>query len=114
MGRRAADAKAASADEKAATKTSSGGTSRSDSFWTTLGKTIIRTGVPLATKVLTDALKGRGRRGGGGFTGFGALDTGGGSKGGDQSKTGTSADDEYVPFKSIPDERGILGGRKRS
>ncbi len=90
-----------------------GGASRSDSFWTTLGKTIIRTGVPLATKVLTDALKGRGRRGGGGFTGFGALDTGGGSKSADQSKTGTSADEEYVPFKSIPDERGILGGRKR-
>jgi hypothetical protein len=110
----AAEAKAASADEKAATKTSSGGSSRSDSFWTTLGKTIIRTGVPLATKVLTDALKGKGRRGGGGFTGFGALDTGDGSKSADQSKTGTSAEEEYVPFKSIPDERGILGGRKRS
>jgi len=109
-----ADAKAASADEKATTKTSSGGASRSDSFWTTLGKTIIRTGVPLATKVLTDALKGKGRRGGGGFTGFGALDTGGGSKSADQSNTGTSAEEEYVPFKSIPDERGILGGRKRS
>jgi DNA double-strand break repair helicase HerA and related ATPase len=108
------EAKAASADEKAATKTSSGGTSRSDSFWTTLGKTIIRTGVPLATKVLTDALKGKGRRGGGGFTGFGALDTGDGSKSADQSKTGTSAEQDYVPFKSIPDERGILGGRKRS
>ncbi|HEU0017972.1 MAG TPA: helicase HerA-like domain-containing protein [Methyloceanibacter sp.] len=40
---------------------SSGG-SRSDSFWTTVGKTIVRTGVPLATKMLTDALKGRNRR----------------------------------------------------
>ena len=37
-----------------AAKTSGGG-SRSDSFWTTLGKTVVRTGVPLATKVLTDA-----------------------------------------------------------
>ena len=50
-------------DEKVEAKKSSSG-SRSDSFWTTLGKTIIRTGVPLATKVLTDALKGRTRRGG--------------------------------------------------
>src|SRR5262245_54053453 len=55
------------AEEEAAKKSSTG--SRSDSFWTTLGKTIIRTGVPLATKVLTDALKNRTRRGGGGFTG---------------------------------------------
>jgi uncharacterized protein len=59
---------AQAAEEKAAKKSSSG--SRSDSFWTTLGKTIIRTGVPLATKALTDVLKGRTRRGGGGgFTG---------------------------------------------
>ena len=50
--------------EGGAKKSSSG--SRSDSFWTTLGKTIIRTGVPLATKALTDALKSRTRRGGGG------------------------------------------------
>jgi hypothetical protein len=57
------DAAAAQADEKAAAKRSGGG-SRSDSFWTTLGKTIIRTGVPLATKALTDVLKGRGRKGG--------------------------------------------------
>ena len=56
------DAAAAQADEKAAAKRSGGG-SRSDSFWTTLGKTIIRTGVPLATKALTDVLKGRTRRG---------------------------------------------------
>jgi uncharacterized protein len=59
---------AQAAEEKSEAKKSSTG-SRSDSFWTTLGKTIIRTGVPLATKVLTDALKGRTRRGGGGFTG---------------------------------------------
>ena len=50
---------------------------------------------------------------GGGFTGFGALDTGAGSKNADQSKTRRSADEEYVPFKSIPDERGILGTPKR-
>ena len=56
------DEAAAQAEEKAAKK--SGGGSRSDSFWTTLGKTIIRTGVPLATKALTDVLKGRTRRGG--------------------------------------------------
>ena len=56
------DEAAARADEKAAKK--SGGGSRSDSFWTTFGKTLVRTGVPLATKVLTDVLKGRTRRGG--------------------------------------------------
>jgi DNA helicase HerA-like ATPase len=112
----AAEAKAASADEKAATRTSSGGSSRSDSFWTTLGKTLIKTGVPLATRVLTDALKGRNRRGGGGFTGFGALDSGGGasSASSEKSATAKSADQKYVPFKSINVvERGILGGRKR-
>jgi DNA helicase HerA-like ATPase len=53
---------AQAAEEKAAKKSASG--SRSDSFWTTLGKTIVRTGVPLATKVLTDALRNRTRRGG--------------------------------------------------
>jgi DNA helicase HerA-like ATPase len=56
------DEAAAKADEKAAKK--SGGGSRSDSFWATFGKTLVRTGVPLATKVLTDVLKGRTRRGG--------------------------------------------------
>ena len=60
-----AEAKAAKAnktdDDDDASPRSSGG-SRSDSFWTTVGKTIIRTGVPLATKMLTDALKGRTRR----------------------------------------------------
>jgi hypothetical protein len=56
------DEAATRSDEKAAKK--SGGGSRSDSFWTTFGKTLVRTGVPLATKVLTDVLKGRTRRGG--------------------------------------------------
>jgi DNA double-strand break repair helicase HerA and related ATPase len=58
-----ADEATAQAEEKAARKTGSGG-SRSDSFWTTFGKTLVRTGVPLATKVLTDVLRGRTRRGG--------------------------------------------------
>ena len=61
-----AEAKAAKADktndDDDATPRSSGG-SRSDSFWTTVGKTIVRAGVPLATKMLTDALKGRNKRG---------------------------------------------------
>jgi len=55
------DEAAAQAEDKAAKK--SGGGSRSDSFWTTFGKTLVRTGVPLATKVLTDVLKGRTRGG---------------------------------------------------
>jgi hypothetical protein len=70
----------------------------------------------LATRVLKDALKGRNRRGGGGFTGFGELDSGGGasSPSSEKSATAKSADEKYVPFKSINVvERGILGGRKR-
>ena len=61
-----ADAEGGRCRAEAGEKSGSGG-SRSDSFWTTFGKTLIKTGVPLATKVLTDALKGRTKRGGGGF-----------------------------------------------
>jgi DNA helicase HerA-like ATPase len=59
-----AEAKAAKADKSDDDndRPRSSGGSRSDSFWTTVGKTIVRTGVPLATKILTDALKGRTRR----------------------------------------------------
>ena len=55
-------AKAGKTDDDDASPPRLSGDSRSDSFWTTVGKTIIRTGVPLATKILTDALKGRNRR----------------------------------------------------
>jgi hypothetical protein len=58
-----ADAEAAQADGKETARTS-GGKSRADSFWTTLGKTIVRTGVPMATRVLENVLKNRTRRGG--------------------------------------------------
>jgi len=44
-------------------KKKAGGGSRSDGFWTTLWKTIVRTGVPMATRVLEDAIK-RGTLGG--------------------------------------------------
>jgi hypothetical protein len=65
------ETKAAEAEQKQATK-SGGGASRSDSFWSTLGKTIIRTAVPAATRILEQSLKrGVKRGGGGGFTGFG-------------------------------------------
>jgi DNA helicase HerA-like ATPase len=60
-------AAAGEAEQKEAAKRSGSG-SRSDGFWTTLGKTIIRTGVPMATRVLEKALRSR-TRGGGGFTG---------------------------------------------
>jgi DNA helicase HerA-like ATPase len=62
--KRSADQASSSASEAEAKQAgrSAGGGSRSDSFWTTLGKTLVKTGVPLATKVLTDALKGRTRR----------------------------------------------------
>jgi DNA helicase HerA-like ATPase len=55
------EAKAEEAEEKAAKK--SGGGSRSDSFWTSLGKAIVRSAVPMATRVLEDAIK-RGTLGG--------------------------------------------------
>ncbi|MGZ8417615.1 MAG: helicase HerA-like domain-containing protein, partial [Methyloceanibacter sp.] len=58
-----ADTEVAQGEDKAAGRTT-GGKSRADSFWTTFGKTLVRTGVPLVTKVLTDALKGRTRKGG--------------------------------------------------
>jgi DNA helicase HerA-like ATPase len=97
------------------TKTSSSGASpRSDGFWTTLGKQIVKSGVPMATRVIEGMIKGRGR--GGGFTGFGAVDTGQGSRSPAQA---AGKKEDYVPFKSIPDSfddgtgRGILGGRKR-
>ncbi len=40
-----------------------GGGSRSDGFWTSLGKAIVRSAVPMATRVLEDAIK-RGTLGG--------------------------------------------------
>ena len=63
----ATEAKAAKAEEDGTGAKKASGGSRSDSFWTTFGKTLVRTGVPLATKVLTDVLKGRTKKGGGGF-----------------------------------------------
>jgi DNA double-strand break repair helicase HerA and related ATPase len=50
-----AEATEDAAEAKTARK--SGGGSRSDSFWMTLWKTIVRTGVPMATRVLEDAIK---------------------------------------------------------
>ncbi len=73
-----AEAKTQQEEEKAA-KTKSGGASRSDGFWTTLGKTVVRTVVPAATRVIEQQLK-RGalggiKRGGGGsgFSGLGLM-----------------------------------------
>jgi len=60
---RRADAEAVQTDDKETARTT-GGKSRADSFWTTLGKTIVRTGVPMATRVLENVLKNRNRRGG--------------------------------------------------
>jgi DNA helicase HerA-like ATPase len=56
------EAKATEAEAKVAKKKSGGG-SRSDGFWTSLGKAIVRAGVPMATRVLEDAIK-RGALGG--------------------------------------------------
>jgi DNA helicase HerA-like ATPase len=110
---------AAKAEEKE-TKTSgssSGGGSRSDGFWATLGKTIVRTGVPMATRILESALKSKLKGGrGGGFSGLGALDAGEGQgRSGKSSnrKTTVGKKDTYVPFQTIPSVRGILGGRTR-
>jgi DNA helicase HerA-like ATPase len=57
-----AEAKVGEEEKKTSTKKSSGG-SRSDGFWTTLGKTMVRSFVPMATRVLEDAIK-RGTLGG--------------------------------------------------
>jgi len=118
----AADAKAADADEKTATKTGSGGSSRSDSFLTTLGKAVVRTLVPMATRVLESEVRrqlggGKRRSRGGGFTGFGVADTGGGASSPSSRKSkqteSQGEESEYVPFRTIPEGRGLLGGRKR-
>jgi DNA helicase HerA-like ATPase len=58
-----AEAEAAQGDGDVPEKKKTGAASRSDGFWTTLGKTIIRTGVPMATRVLENAIK-RGTLGG--------------------------------------------------
>jgi DNA helicase HerA-like ATPase len=106
--------KAAEVEEKAARK-SSGGRSRSDGFWTTLGKTIVRTGVPMATRVLESVIKSHLMGGrGGGFSGFGIKDTGEGAgsttKKPRASKESAGKEAEYVPFQTIPTERGIEDG----
>ena len=58
-----AGAAGAGQGEETSTKKKSSGASRSDGFWTTLGKSIIRSGVPMATRVLESAIK-RGTLGG--------------------------------------------------
>ena len=78
------EAEAAQSDDKAAAKKTGGG-SRSDGFWTTLGKQVIRSVVPAATrmaeKAIKDGVSGAVKRGtfggikrgpgsGGGFTGI--------------------------------------------
>jgi uncharacterized protein len=76
-------AEAEAGDDDQANKKAAGGASRSDGFWTTFGKQIIRSVVPAATRMLEQSIK-RGtlggiRRGkssggggfGGGFTGMG-------------------------------------------
>ena len=55
------ETEATESEAKVAKKTSGG--SRSDGFWTSLGKAIVRAGVPMATRVLEDAIK-RGTLGG--------------------------------------------------
>jgi len=103
-------------EEKATVKKSSGG-SRSDSFMTTLGKSFVRTFMPMLAKLAQDFLKGKLK--GGGFGGYGLLDGGDGAeaRGGKAAKKKgkKKVDDEepYVPFQTIPPERGILGGLKR-
>jgi DNA helicase HerA-like ATPase len=58
-----AEADAAEDESEASSRKKSGSTSRSDSFWTTVGKTIIRTVVPAATRVLEQQIR-RGTLGG--------------------------------------------------
>jgi DNA helicase HerA-like ATPase len=57
------EAEAAPGDEEAPARRKTGTASRSDSFWTTLTKTVIRTMVPAATRALEQQIK-RGALGG--------------------------------------------------
>ena len=50
-------AEAEAAEEKAKSSRKRSGGRRGDSFWTTLGKSIVRTVVPMATRVLEDAIR---------------------------------------------------------
>jgi hypothetical protein len=58
-----AETDAAEDESEASSRKKSGSASRSDSFWTTVGKTIIRTVVPAATRVLEQQIR-RGTLGG--------------------------------------------------
>ncbi|MFO7477026.1 MAG: hypothetical protein R6X03_01510, partial [Methyloceanibacter sp.] len=57
------EAEAAQSDDEAPQRRKTGTASRSDSFWTTLGKTFVRTVVPAATRVLEQQIR-RGALGG--------------------------------------------------
>jgi uncharacterized protein len=57
------EAEAAQSDDEAPQRRKTGTASRSDSFWTTLGKTFVRTVVPAATRVLEQQIR-RGTLGG--------------------------------------------------
>ncbi|BAQ18034.1 helicase HerA-like domain-containing protein [Methyloceanibacter caenitepidi] len=52
-----AAAEAEAAEEKSKTTTKSSGGSRGDGFWTALGKSVVRAVVPMATRVLEDAIR---------------------------------------------------------
>ena len=45
------------ADEKTKTSRKKSGGRRGDGFWTALGKSVVRSVVPMATRVLEDAIK---------------------------------------------------------
>ncbi|HSA69378.1 MAG TPA: helicase HerA-like domain-containing protein, partial [Burkholderiales bacterium] len=61
--KRAENSEVAESDDEAPARKKAGTASRSDSFWTTLTKTVIRTVVPAATRVLEQQIK-RGALGG--------------------------------------------------
>ncbi|HSD92801.1 MAG TPA: helicase HerA-like domain-containing protein [Methyloceanibacter sp.] len=61
--KRAEDSEVAESDDETPARKKAGTASRSDSFWTTLTKTVIRTVVPAATRVLEQQIK-RGALGG--------------------------------------------------
>ena len=58
-----AEAEATEDEPEASSRKRTGSASRSDSFWTTLGKTVIRTVVPAATRMLEQQIR-RGTLGG--------------------------------------------------
>ncbi|WP_083240746.1 helicase HerA-like domain-containing protein [Methyloceanibacter methanicus] len=111
-------AKAAAEAEKAEPAKKSSGGSRGDGFWTALGKSVVRAVVPMATRVLEDAIR-RNALGGQSRGGYKLLDAGEDNRlesTEKEEKESDNKDDDgsgYEPFQTIPPAQGASRIRKR-